>query len=100
MSNLIDGNKLLVKIRKRKTDTNEVIDYFDVADFELSWIEKYIVKEMQANGVDKSTEQALPIRDVSNLLLAFALYLDESALNGGCQTYRQEIKNFLASYNC
>jgi hypothetical protein len=47
MRYLIDGNKLLAKIRKRRTDTFEVIDYFDVADFELNWIEKYIVREMK-----------------------------------------------------
>jgi len=40
MSDLIDGNKLLEKIRKRRNDTNGVIDYSDVADFELKWIEK------------------------------------------------------------
>ena len=59
MSDLIDGNKLLAKIRKRMTDTNEVIDYFDVAHFELSWIEKWILKEMKANGDETSDKPAL-----------------------------------------
>jgi len=66
MSDLIDGNKLLAKIRRRMTDTNDVIDYFDVAHFELSWIEKWILKEMKANGDETSDEPALYKYIVSN----------------------------------
>ena len=35
-------DSLLAKIIKRRTDVNDVIDYYDVADFELAWIQKYI----------------------------------------------------------
>jgi len=66
MSDLIDGNKLLAKIRRRMTDTNDVIDYFDVAHFELSWIEKWILKEMKANGDETSYKPALHKHIVSN----------------------------------
>jgi len=68
MSDLINGNKLLAKIRKRRTDTNDVIDYFDVADFELNWIENYIIKEMKANEADTSHDKALHKHNVSNIL--------------------------------
>ena len=47
MKNLIDASLLIDKITKRRIAIIETVDYADVADYELNWIEGIIQENQQ-----------------------------------------------------
>jgi hypothetical protein len=55
---LIDADKLLSAIEKRKNNIHEEFDYYDVAEFELRWIEKFVL----SNGIEQSEQLKLLVK--------------------------------------